>query len=85
MNDNRKDMSCEEFQAQLAELIGTGADAAAHPHVQNCELCRAFLGELEAIAAAARELFPVEDPPDRVWEQIQSAIQEEEEGSPSPK
>ena len=74
MTDNRKDMSCEEFQSQLAELIGSGADASSHPHVQNCDLCRAFLTELEAIAAAARQLFPVEDPSDRVWEQIQSAL-----------
>jgi hypothetical protein len=78
MMDNRKNVSCEEFQEGLAELIGTGADASAHPHVQTCELCRAFVSDLEAIAAAARELFPVEDPSDRVWEQIQSAIQEEE-------
>ncbi|HEY3625949.1 MAG TPA: hypothetical protein VGL00_06685 [Terracidiphilus sp.] len=81
MTDNRNNMSCEEFQEQLAELIGSGADAAAHPHVQNCELCRSFLSELEAIAAAARQLFPVEDPSDRVWDQIRSAIQEE--GKPS--
>ncbi len=84
MSDERNTMSCEEFQEQLPELIGSGADAASHPHVQSCELCRAFLAELEAIAAAARELFPVQDPPDRVWEQIQSAIQEEE-GKPSAK
>ncbi len=79
-----KNMPCEEFQAHMADLIGSGADASAHPHVQNCDLCRAFLADLEAIAAAARELFPVEDPPDRVWEHIQSAIQEEE-GRPSAK
>jgi len=78
MIDHRKDMSCEDFQDQLAELIGTGADASAHPHVQSCDLCRAFVSDLQAIAAAARELFPVQDPSDRVWEQIQSAIQEEE-------
>lgn len=84
MTEPGKNMRCEEFQAQLAELIGSGADASAHPHVQNCDLCRDFLAELEAIAAAARELFPIEDPSDRVWEQIQSAIQEEE-GNPSPK
>ncbi len=78
MIDNRKNISCEDFQEQLAELIGSGADASAHPHVQSCELCRAFVADLEAIAAAARELFPVEDPSDRVWEQIQTAIQEEE-------
>lgn len=84
MIDTRKNISCEEFQAQLPELIGSGADVSTHPHVQSCELCRAFVADLEAIAAAARELFPVEDPPDRVWEQIQSAIQEEE-GKPSAK
>jgi hypothetical protein len=78
MIDNRKDMSCEDFQEQLAELIGTGEDVSTHPHLQHCDLCRAFYADLEAIAAAARQLFPVEDPPDRVWEQIQSAIQEEE-------
>jgi hypothetical protein len=84
MTGDRVNMSCEEFQGQLAELIGSGADASSHPHVQTCELCRTFLSELEAIAAAARELFPVEEPSDRVWEQIQSAIQEEE-GKPSAK
>jgi hypothetical protein len=84
MIDNRKDMTCEEFQAQMPELISTGADASMHPHVQSCDLCRALLADLETIAAAARELFPVEDPSDRVWEQIQSALQEEE-GKPSPK
>jgi hypothetical protein len=84
MTDNRNNMACEEFQQQLPELIGSGADAGAHPHVQSCELCRAFLAELEAIAAAARELFPIEDPSDRVWEKIQIGIQEEE-GKPSAK
>ena len=78
MTDTRKDMSCEEFQSQLAELIGSGADVSSHPHLQTCELCRAFFTDLEAIAAAARQLFPVEDPSDRVWEHIQSALQEEE-------
>ena len=85
MIDNRENMSCEDFQNQLPELVGSGANASRHPHVQTCELCRAFVADLEAIAAAARELFPVEDPSDRVWEQIQSAIQEEEEGRPSAK
>jgi hypothetical protein len=78
MNDP-KDMTCEEFQAQMPELIGAGENASAHPHVQNCDLCRALLADLETIAEAARQLFPVEDPPDRLWEQIQSAIKQDEE------
>ena len=56
-NDPTK-MSCAEFQAKLPELIGSGADAASHPHIQNCELCRALLADLETIAEAARQLFP---------------------------
>lgn len=77
MIDNRKNMSCEEFQAQMPELIGSGQDASAHPHVQSCDLCRALLTDLETIAEAARQLFPVEDPPDHLWDQIESAIKQE--------
>ena len=73
-----EEMSCEEFQSMLPELIGSGADVSQHPHLINCELCRALLSDLEAIAEAARQLLPVEDPPDRLWEQIESAIREED-------
>jgi hypothetical protein len=71
-------MSCAEFQAQLPDLIGSGANAASHPHIQGCELCRALLADLETIAEAARQLFPVVDPPDDLWSQIESAIKSEE-------
>lgn len=84
MIDYRKVKSCQEFQEHLPELIGSGLDVSGDPHLESCELCRALLSDLETIAAAARELFPVEDPSDRVWEHIQSAI-EEEEKDPSPK
>jgi hypothetical protein len=78
MTDDLKNMTCEEFQAQMPELISTGADASEHPHVQNCDLCRALLADLETIAEAARQMFPVVDPPDHLWKQIESAIQEED-------
>lgn len=74
MIDDPKNMTCEEFQAQMPELIGSGADASSHPHVQNCDLCRALLADLETIAEAARQLFPVEDPPDELWQKLESAI-----------
>jgi hypothetical protein len=73
-----KDMTCEQFQALLPELIGTGKDINQHPHIQSCELCRALLADLETIAQAARELFPIEEPPDELWVHIESAIKEEE-------
>jgi hypothetical protein len=80
MTHDPKAMSCEEFQARLPELIGSGENAAAHPHLKHCELCRALLADLETIAEAARQLFPIEEPPDRLWKLIESAIQKETEG-----
>jgi hypothetical protein len=72
-------LSCAEFQAQLPERIEAGEDVAHHPHVEGCELCRALLADLESIAEAARQLFPTEEPPDEVWEHIESAIKNEKE------
>jgi hypothetical protein len=74
MNEDGDKMTCEDFQARLPELIGTGEDVAAHPHLEHCELCRALLADLETIAEAARQLFPIEEPPDDLWEHIESAI-----------
>jgi hypothetical protein len=71
-------LTCAQFQAQLPELIGSGGNIAAHPHIQGCDLCRALVADLETIAEAARQLFPVEDPPDELWEHIESAIKNEQ-------
>jgi len=70
-------MSCATFQDQLPELIGTGENISDHPHLQTCELCRKFLADLEAIAEAARQLFPIVEPPDDLWEHIEFAIKHE--------
>ena len=74
MTDDPVEMSCAEFQAKLPELIASGADANAHPHLRDCDLCRALLADLETIAEAARQLFPSVEPPDTLWEHIESAI-----------
>lgn len=80
MTQNGKQMTCEEFQAQLPELISSGINISDHPHMQQCELCRALLAELETIAEAARQLFPGEvEPPDDLWEQIETAIKKEDQ------
>ena len=76
-NDPAK-ISCADFQAKLPELIGSGVDAKKHPHIQSCELCRALLADLETIAEAARQLFPVVDPPEDLWAQIESAIKKDD-------
>ena len=67
-------LSCEEFHAQLLDLIGSGVKIGNHSHLQSCELCRALLADLEAIAQAARDLLPVEEPPDALWKNIELAL-----------
>ncbi|MGD1061848.1 MAG: hypothetical protein ABR860_01195 [Terracidiphilus sp.] len=74
MNGDPSKMSCAEFQAQMADLIGSGEDLTAHPHLKDCADCRALLADLKTIAEAARQLFPSVEPPDEVWEHIESAI-----------
>jgi hypothetical protein len=74
MNNNLSKMSCTDFQDRMAELIGSGEDLSAHPHLKDCADCSALLAELQTIADAARQLFPSVEPPDEVWAHIESAI-----------
>jgi predicted anti-sigma-YlaC factor YlaD len=79
MSNESKTMTCHQFQALMPELIDAGEEVSDHHHVQNCAACRALLADLESIAEAARQLFPWVDPPDRVWEHIESEIGHESE------
>jgi hypothetical protein len=74
MIDHRQNMSCEEFSACMVALIAAGEDVFAHPHVRKCKLHRALLDDLEAIARVAKQMFPDLDPPDAVWDQIETRI-----------
>lgn len=76
-------LTCAAFQTQLPDLIGSGEDLASHPHLQDCELCRSLLADLETIAEAARQLFPIQEPPDELWEQIESKIKSEQAAAQS--
>lgn len=83
MTGDPNNLSCHDFQMQLADLIGSGGDASSHPHLQSCERCRALLADLETIAEAARQLLPIQQPKEDLWERIESAIKKDE-GSPNP-
>ena len=78
MISDPKSMSCEEFQSQMAELVGSGADVENHPHIQDCAICRQLYEELQVIVEAARQLFPDQQPEDNLWERIESAIKKED-------
>jgi predicted anti-sigma-YlaC factor YlaD len=81
MSDDAKNLTCAAFQAQLPDLIASGEDVNHHPHLKSCELCRALLADLETIAEAARQLFPIVEPRDGLWEHIESAIKGEKASS----
>ncbi|MGB8259239.1 MAG: hypothetical protein WCE75_02760 [Terracidiphilus sp.] len=81
MND-ATNPECVRFQEQLAELVGSGEDLTRHPHLIACERCRALLRDLETIAEAARQLFPIVEPPDELWEHIESALEHEWSSGP---
>lgn len=78
MTRDPNNLTCQEFQAQMADLIGSGGDASIHPHLLDCERCRALLADLETIAEAARQLLPIQQPKEELWQRIESAIKEDE-------
>jgi len=84
MMEKPNTMTCAQFQTQLSELIGSGEALVNHPHLQNCPRCSALLADLMTIAEAARKLLPIVEPPDEVWEHIESALKNEEKGSLDP-
>jgi hypothetical protein len=67
-------MSCEQFQGQMAELMG--GDIYSHEHLKTCRRCSALLQELQDIADAARIFMHGEDyePPDELWRKIKSKM-----------
>jgi hypothetical protein len=77
MSEDTSKLSCEDFQTRLPELVGSHENLAENAHLKSCELCRALLADLETIAEAARQLFPIVEPPDELWEKIESKIKME--------
>jgi hypothetical protein len=74
MADDGSDMTCQQFQATLPLLVESGENTAAHAHLQHCKRCSSLLADLLSIAEAARGLFPAEEPPEQVWEHIESTL-----------
>lgn len=78
MTEDRNNRACQEFQEHLAELIASGENVSNNPHLLTCANCRALLADLETIAEAARQLFPIEQPKEDLWDRIELAIKKEE-------
>ena len=78
MTRDRDNLSCHQFQTQLADLIGSGEDVSSHPHLLTCDNCRALLADLQTIADAAKQLLLVDPPKEDLWERIELAIKRED-------
>lgn len=83
MNQPCKNMSCAEFTSRMAQLIASGEDISAHPHVRSCKLHQALLEDLEAIAEAAKLLFPEVSPSESVWDKIKVELEAQQEPTPT--
>ena len=70
----RREMTCAEFSARMAQLVASGEDIFSHPHVKRCKMHRALLEDLETIARAAKQLFPDVDPGEVLWQRIEEGI-----------
>jgi hypothetical protein len=81
---NGKIMNCAEFQDCLPELFESGKDLSSEPHLKTCENCAALVRDLEYIAQQAKLLLPLHDPSPAVWNNIQSAIQQDGDRAAKP-
>lgn len=72
--------TCEQYVNAIGEMVdstlGPLRRAELELHLENCDACRALVGDLQRIAQAARSLDTLQ-PPARVWTQVAGRLQEE--------
>ncbi len=70
-------MSCNDYRDAIAEFVDGSLDAAGRRalerHVEGCVDCRALVGDLKSIQAAAFTLQR-HDPPAHAWEAIRARV-----------
>ncbi len=67
--------ACSDFEAELPAYLEGESRPALLAHAAQCEFCRCILADVEQIRAASLDLM--EDPPDRMWKHIRTALVEE--------
>jgi hypothetical protein len=72
-------MNCAEFQRDLPYIIDSGGNAEHRAHLATCPVCSDLVSDLRYIAEQAKLLVPMEEPPARVWQNIEQALQQEQE------
>ena len=76
-NPNFDTMTQAEFEQHLPDLFAAGT-VSTDPRLQGFLArnpdCAALVRDLEAIAAAAMNLFPAHEPSDNLWEKIAAEL-----------
>lgn len=71
-------MECTEFTAELEHWPEGPNFRAASQHLEVCTRCRSLVAELQAIQLAAQALEQeVPEPPERLWTNLRSRLEEE--------
>ena len=75
-------MKCEEFEIEWQDLedapnLAVRLPANLEAHRQACTACSQWVAEIGEIRQQARQLLSLEQPSDRLWEQIQQQLQQD--------
>lgn len=71
-------MNCKEFETAWLEVKdGSHLPVSMEEHRQGCPSCSEMVEDLDQIAQLARQLVTFEQPSERVWEHIRSALEKE--------
>jgi hypothetical protein len=69
-------MHCEEFEIALEELDDYSVlPPPLESHRLACRSCAELVEDLNLIGVQAREMLPLEQPPDRVWVEIERQLE----------
>jgi hypothetical protein len=72
-------MTCAELQQGLPEIVDNDWSAEQEKHLQSCPACADVVSDLRIITRESRALQASEEPSRRVWDFIQSELQQEQE------
>ncbi|MBI4458904.1 MAG: hypothetical protein HY648_02455 [Acidobacteria bacterium] len=71
-------MNCEEFERGWQDLEDfTDASPLMERHRQECPACAEMVRELQSIIQQARQMLPLENPPERIWLEVRQQLEKE--------
>jgi hypothetical protein len=70
-------MNCQEFERELEQLNDySDAPPEVEAHRRQCSTCAELVEDLASISAQARQMLRLEQPPDRVWSELERKLEQ---------